>query len=358
MSWRDDVGSGAYVPVRAGWEILDAARSIAFTGEIHFPLLPQAQVYLDRGRIYYAERADDPDVADRLVALGVVRPDDLARGVVVSGGDDHLGLLFERVPALDRSRVVLALEHVTGDTVAWIAGQSVAEAASHPYVYHPSGVHRWYLPSLAPPPAATAFPTPRVDQRVARVRPAEPEPSADPPPAPRPQPPVEAPVEAPIESFGESFGDPADELFEVRWPSGEIDLATVEGAAPDEADTTFEDDGLSRFVLSSSEVDDDPVDPEMTIAVRRAMAAVSAGQVRGRPVSPVVPVLDDVPDPFDASTDEPDPRSDAGVDDDDPFATFGHDVGDRLDVPLPSRGGSVHARRTALQRLIDGLRNG
>ncbi|CAN5610360.1 hypothetical protein BH23ACT3_BH23ACT3_12730 [soil metagenome] len=395
MTWRDDVGGGEYEPVRAGWEILDSARSIAFTGEIEFPLLPIAHVYLDRGRIYYAARADHPDVADRLVAMGVVRPDDLFRGVMVSAGIDHLGRLFDRLPSLDQQRVMLALEQVTHETTAWVASQSVGAAVTRPYVYHPSGVHQWYARPVTLAPA-NVFPAPLVRERPA--------PRPSPPSSPSPPSPTSAPLtdvevdqaepsvpsvpSAPSEAF-EPFEPSVPSVtvdvgaqgleFELRWPSGEVGVP--ERPAPVEPPSAA--DGLDRFdrvdpgapvtdaesVTEATDDLDDAEHHEMTIAVRRAMAAVASGTARGRPVATVVPVLDDDPDPFDrwsgtpAEHDEPDRDSDDGRPEyhpDDPFMmpverpAAGSSP---LAPPLPSERRLVDERRSALQRLIDGLRS-
>ena len=399
MTWRDDVGAdaGEYGPVRAGWEILDSARSIAFTGEIEFALMPTASVYLDRGRIYYAERSDDLDVADRLVAMGVVRADELARGVLTSDDTDHLGRLFDRVPTLDRQRVMLALEHITAETTAWVARQSVGEAVTRPYEYHPSGVHQWYEPATSPAPGA-ALPPPAVGGPAVRARRAA-------PPAPEEhldgglhRPTTTGSDPAPAPSFRAVLGvDEPDEPapaasaakvdFELHWPSGEVGHPTPPGGefpAPQvvaETRQTASADGFDRFDPPGGEADlldpgvsrDDVDDPGMTIAVRRAMAAVASGTARGRPVSPVLPVLDDMPDPFarwsetSSSSSTSTSTSDAipdGPGDDDPFAAFapspspeGLQGSAPLAPPLPGSGGGPDDRRTALQRLIDGLRS-
>jgi hypothetical protein len=379
VTWRDDVGGGEYGPVRAGWEILDSARTIAFTGEIEFPLLPVARVYLDRGRIYYAACTDHPDVADRLVALGVVRPDDLARGVLVSAGADHLGRLFDRVPALDQQRVMLALEDITHETIAWVATQSVGTAVTRPYVYHPSGVHQWYTRPASPSPAAV-FPAPVPPARPARPVSAE-ESVSQPPESPRvdvdwPEPAASSETVASSQPFEPSaavhLGASGPE-FELRWPSGEVGVP--EPPAPVElASSAVGLDRFDRLEPGASVIDpetvaeigddlddlDDAEHREMTIAVRRAMAAVASGTARNRPVGTVVPVRDDDPDPFDRWPGADTERTERGQPDHDPF-TIPVDravvPGVPLAPPLPSERRLVDERRSALQRLIDGLRN-
>lgn len=421
MTWRDDVADIVDGPVRAGWEILDAARAISFTGMIELPLLPVTRVYLDRGRIYLAERDDHSDVADRLVAVGAVRPDDLARGVITIDGADHLGRLFERVPSLDRQRVVLALEVLTEETAAWAAAQSVRDAVSHPYRHHPSGVHLWYqtapdawspreafpppapaarparrgVADVAPPPPSPSEPaapepsderSPSVDappsdevgsELTEPVAPApvigDPSPSGTPPPEPLREEPSyeEEPGTASAQAIdhigdhigghtGEHTGDRATEStdFSLVWPSGEV--GPVEEFSPPSAgsDTVVQlrDDRFDtpdRFDAPDRvEGDDDPVAHEVTLAVRRAIAAVESGTARGRPVKPVVPVLDDDPDPFDRWAGVDRSRRATDVDDDDPW-TRGPEP-----FPPPASGDQDddEERRTTIQRLIDGLR--
>jgi hypothetical protein len=98
--------------------------------------------------------------------------------------------------------------------------------------------------------------------------------------------------------------------------------------------------------------------------VRRAIAAVASGTARGRPVATVVPVLDDDPDPFDqwpgADTERDDRDDQPAHDPHDPFTMPVDRRGAEaspLAPPLPSERRLVDERRSALQRLIDGLRN-
>jgi hypothetical protein len=178
--------------------------------------------------------------------------------------------------------------------------------------------------------------------------------------------------------------------FELRWPSGEV--GAPEPSAPAEASSSA--DGLDRFdridpdapmidpetVTEAGDDLDEAEHREMTIAVRRAMAAVASGTARGRPVATVVPVLDDDPDPFDRWTGAPGPRDEPAslrsddhhldgdgngngdrlrYDPDDPFMMpVGRPAGaSPLAPPLPSERRLVDERRSALQRLIDGLRS-
>jgi hypothetical protein len=128
---------------RPGWVVLDAARDRRFTGELRFDTLPQVLVYLDRGRIYLAERETDASLGARLVDAGTLNAVQLEHGAMRIGDDEHLGRLFERVPSVDRHMVLITAEMMTDECVGWLAHQRVDELRATPYRHHPSGVHRW-----------------------------------------------------------------------------------------------------------------------------------------------------------------------------------------------------------------------
>lgn len=131
---------------RPGWVILDAARDHRFTGELVFDARPEVRVYLDRGKIYLAERATDPSLGARLVDAGVLNAAQLEHGAMRVGDTEHLGRLFERVPSVDRQTTLVVTEMMNEACVAWLAGQQVHGVASTPYGHHPSGIHRWDRP--------------------------------------------------------------------------------------------------------------------------------------------------------------------------------------------------------------------
>ena len=140
-----------------GWVVLDAAREHAFSGEIEFGTTPPLRAYLERGRIYVAERVTDPPLGARLVDAGALEAVQLEKGTIRIGDVDHLGRLFDRAPSVDRQTVTVTLELMTEEAVAWVASQTVRGAAVTPYRRHPAGVHRWDLPSaslFAPPPGS------------------------------------------------------------------------------------------------------------------------------------------------------------------------------------------------------------
>lgn len=158
---------------RSGWEVLDRARASGFTGELEFALDPPAHVFLEAGAVYLAECDRDPPIGARLIAAGVLTEEQLDAGAVAVAGELHLGRVLELVPSIDRAATLAALEMLSGETLAWIAAQNTPDVVSRPYVYHPSGVNRWYLvTSPAPPqlPAPLAPPRP-AGQRVRGWRP-------------------------------------------------------------------------------------------------------------------------------------------------------------------------------------------
>lgn len=128
---------------RPVWAVLDAAGTRGFTGEVTLQVAPVVRAYFDGGELYFAERDGDPSIGERLMAWGVVTADDLAAGTVQLGDITHLGRLFERVHTLDRDRVELALEVMTGEVLGEIADHQVDEIAIASYRHHPSGVVKW-----------------------------------------------------------------------------------------------------------------------------------------------------------------------------------------------------------------------
>lgn len=152
---------------RPGWVVLDAARDHRYTGELVFDVEPTTRVYLDRGRIYLAERSTDPSLGARLVDAGALNAAQLEHGAIRVGDREHLGRLFERVPSVDRHTVLLTSEMMNDECLAWLARQQVRNVDATPYLHHVSGVHRWdasaddddLLPGeMLPAPAPTDSP--------------------------------------------------------------------------------------------------------------------------------------------------------------------------------------------------------
>ncbi|CAB4585618.1 MAG: hypothetical protein F2534_17430 [Actinobacteria bacterium] len=151
---------------RPVWAVLDAAGTRHFTGEITLHVDPSVRAWFQGGELYYAERDGDPSVAERLRAMDVLSDDDLSAGSVRLGEVVHLGRLFDRVPHLDRDRVELALEILTGEVVGEIADHLVEEITVASYRHHASGVVRWQKrPAVAvAAPADPAEPIEQVEQ--------------------------------------------------------------------------------------------------------------------------------------------------------------------------------------------------
>ena len=128
---------------RPVWAVLDAAGARHFTGEIVLRTEPEVVVHFTAGEAYLAERRGDAPLGERLVDLGVLTADELEQGTVRLGAIAHLGRLFDRLPDLDRDRVELALEVITGEVLGEIADHPVDAIDIASYRHHPSGVHRW-----------------------------------------------------------------------------------------------------------------------------------------------------------------------------------------------------------------------
>ena len=153
MSSPFDTSTGAAATLEAlavggeqsGWRVLDTARALKFTGEIVFETEPAISVYFDAGTAYYAVRAGDPSLCDRLVEVGVVEPAQVERGVIRVGNVENLGRLFDRDPSIDRDAVMVVLEIATDDVVSSVANTVTSSFTSTAYRHHVSGVHRWFV---------------------------------------------------------------------------------------------------------------------------------------------------------------------------------------------------------------------
>jgi hypothetical protein len=193
---QDDALGLASTYPRPGWVVLDAIRDRGFTGEVMCRTTPGVMVWADRGVIYLAERDDDPSLGRRLVEAGALTEAQLAAGAVQVSGDEHLGLLFERAPDIDRHAVIVTNQLLTDDCVGWLAGQRVHGAIVIPYRHHASGAHRWRDDHPAPPPFGPG-PGPDADTPAGGPSPfAPPTPGAVPSTLP-PPPPFAPPAPAP-----------------------------------------------------------------------------------------------------------------------------------------------------------------
>jgi hypothetical protein len=215
-----DVLGLAHTFPRPGWVVLDAIRERGLTGEVVCRTTPKMTVWADRGRVYHAEREDDPPLGDRLVAGGALTVAALADGSVRVGAGEHLAKLFERVPSVDRDAVLVAHETLTDERLGWLAAQRVHGAVVTPYRHHASGVHHWQAAgSTVPGPAA--FPAPTAPSPASAVPPAPTKPLL--PPLPPLPPSVSAPNTTPpppppprsipaLPSPSTSFAPPAPHL--------------------------------------------------------------------------------------------------------------------------------------------------
>jgi hypothetical protein len=129
---------------RPAWQVIDAARSMRLTGELTLGTAPVVRVYLRDGIVYFADRATDGSLGVRLVLEGVLTRTQLSHGTVVVNGAEHLGRLFDRDPAVDRSAVELCLEMFVDEVLVQVADESVDSWELSLYKRHPSGVDRWY----------------------------------------------------------------------------------------------------------------------------------------------------------------------------------------------------------------------
>ena len=132
------------------WMTLNAAREIAFTGEIVFESDPDVHAYLDNGVVYYAERVTDATLGRRLLDAGVLDMIQLDRGTVRVGDIEHLGRLFDRDSSVDRDAVTVLAETATQELITDLANRAITTVRATAYRHHPSGVHRWFVAPTDP----------------------------------------------------------------------------------------------------------------------------------------------------------------------------------------------------------------
>lgn len=144
---------------RPVWAVLAAAAEAQVSGRITLVLPVPIEVHLLRGEVYLAERGTDPDLGQRLIDLGVLDSDQLARGTVRVGATTNIGRLFDRVPELDLHQFELALELLSESALAPVNDEIVERVDVVHRAHHPSGIVRWFA-ARATPVAAGAAPVP------------------------------------------------------------------------------------------------------------------------------------------------------------------------------------------------------
>lgn len=161
---------------RPGWVVLDAIRERRFTGEVVFETTPEVRVYADRGRIYLAERSSDPSLGSRLVDAGALNATQLEHGALRIGEGEYLGRLFERVPSIDRQKVIVTAELMTEECVGYLARMRISDIEVTPYRHHAAGTHRWDEPPMPAFDLAPGDPLPAPGPDAAPVALGPPEP--------------------------------------------------------------------------------------------------------------------------------------------------------------------------------------
>jgi hypothetical protein len=265
-------GLGLTYP-QPGWVVLDAIRDRGLTGSVVLGGSPAVRVFADQGDIYWAEEVGSPSIGARLVDARVLSAVQLERGAVRHEGVERLERLFERVPAIERDTVLVAVRALAEESLVNIAAQMLAGVLVEPYIHHSSGIHLWNTqhpvarrnsvgrpPISAPPAQAPAATDPPV---VADVAPPVVAPSVAPPPVVAPsvtEPPhVEPSVTAPPVT-APSVTAPSVTAPSVTAPSVTAPPVT---APPDVADREFDDAPGSQEATATSEVPNTPEVPQV-----------------------------------------------------------------------------------------------
>ncbi len=261
----DLLGLGGLLP-GPGWQVLDAARTHRFTGELVMHGDDEVRVYLDRGLIYTAERATDPSLGARLVEAGALNQAQLDYGTLRVGDIEHLGRLFDRVPSINRDGVLVVNQLMTDECIRSVAGEHIESVEVTPYRHHPSGMHRWEVireveATLASGVPAMALPAPAPDAT----------PVSAPPPVPYLDA-TETTTDDTVESTDSAARDDGDQDDHQR------DSRRDDDDRASDRDGDHDDDGPGLDVLFDDLVRwDEPsrIDPRTTLTPHRAERATA-----------------------------------------------------------------------------------
>lgn len=139
---------GADEPV---WRFIAQLARERFTGQADVGVDARVELYAAEGRVYFAQKVDDPPLGARLVSTGVLTTEQFRNGSVKVGDAVSLARLFQRVPAVDRDAVELMTERLAHQALEAVSERPVGTIVLHPLRHHPSGIHQWF-PDAAPAP--------------------------------------------------------------------------------------------------------------------------------------------------------------------------------------------------------------
>lgn len=189
------------------WGLVQQLATERWTGQLVVGIDPRIELSVSDGRVYFAQRTDDPPLGARLVGTGVLTFEQLRNGGVKVGDTISLARLFQREPSVDRDAVELTIERLTEQLLAQFAEHPVGQMEVRPLQHHPSGIHQWWLESHPAPPPDVEGPMAALREVVSTLSGEVPVVTAAPqrpftaqpvlaPPAP-PAPPTPAPAPAP-----------------------------------------------------------------------------------------------------------------------------------------------------------------
>ncbi len=139
---------GADEPV---WRFIAQLARERFTGQADVGTDVRVELYAAEGRVYFAQKPDDPPLGARLVSTGALTSEQFRNGSVKVGDTVSLARLFQRVPALDRDAVELMTDRLSQHALEAVSERPVGAVTLHPLRFHPSGIHQWF-PDAGPAP--------------------------------------------------------------------------------------------------------------------------------------------------------------------------------------------------------------
>ncbi len=126
------------------WRFIAQLARERYTGQADVGVETRVELYAAEGRVYFAQKTDDPPLGARLVSTGVLTTEQFRNGSVKVGDSVSLARLFQRVPGADRDTVELMTCKLAQQVLEAVSEHPVGEIALHPLRHHPAGIHQWF----------------------------------------------------------------------------------------------------------------------------------------------------------------------------------------------------------------------
>ena len=126
--------------------LLDAAARERISGVIELHAATEGRVFLIEGEIYFAELSTSARLGDRLMEVGLLTSEQVARHTEAGDEEPYLALALDTDPSIDDQAVGAWLFDVTAAALARFVGASEGEYELDPYGTHPVGILASWTP--------------------------------------------------------------------------------------------------------------------------------------------------------------------------------------------------------------------